>query len=677
MKDHTIFDTNRSDVCEILNKYNISIPNNFVFSNMNIVIGSNGAGKTRFLRAIRELYHSDEKSNVMYGYFPGLSHSKSAIINDDELPLCTLYESLQETEIEFEDFLREIELHNEDYIPQLLNYHSRLQRERGEKALNTLRDTFFAISGQEIVFEANNVYVSDKNGKKSPLKEAVTLFSPGELMIFYISVFLSLQRNSNKKRIIILDEPECHLHPKALLTFIQILKDSNYFTTVWIATHSLFLIPEFEFKDIIYIDNSKIVPRNSNTYRNILNDLLGEDIDRTSQFISSLSQWQYCEYIAECFIDPDVIDIINPKDEQVLLFLDFIKNHQTIKVLDFGGGSARLGLSLKQSTNTNAGKVIYEIYDKKPQYKGNEFKVYKSLQSINQKYDCIVMMNVLHEIDPKDWVTVFKEIDSLLKETGYLLFVETSILNKGEMPNKTGFLVLDSEELQVLLSSSKELTPIIIKESQKSICIPIPKKLIRNVNEFSVKSTIETLEITTLKNIKEEREKADFKTSRYYAFLSQMYINAKLYNDSTSKAIQSITTQKKVPKKLILQNLNTSSTDSIENVLAPFMNGAPLIRLSIELIKNLERIKITNQNGVAYGIISRGLKDLYDGRKTKESDLQLGWKEVLLLEKNHESKEIISLFLLSLFILGEKKSKNRINNNGYISYIKSFLGNVY
>ncbi|MBO5021386.1 MAG: AAA family ATPase [Clostridia bacterium] len=677
MKDHTIFDTNRSDVCEILNKYNISIPNNFVFSNMNIVIGSNGAGKTRFLRAIRELYHSDEKSNVMYSYFPGLSHSKSTIINDDELPLCTLYESLQETEIEFEDFLREIELHNEDYIPQLLNYHSRLQRERGEKALNTLRDTFFAISGQEIIFEANNVYVSDKNGKKSPLKEAVTLFSSGELMIFYISVFLSLQRNSNKKRIIILDEPECHLHPKALLTFIQILKDSNYFTTVWIATHSLFLIPEFEFKDIIYIDNSKIVPRNSNTYRNILNDLLGEDIDRTSQFISSLSQWQYCEYIAECFIDPDVIDIINPKDEQVLLFLDFIKNHQTIKVLDFGGGSARLGLSLKQSINTNAGKVIYEIYDKKPQYKGNEFKVYKSLQSINQKYDCIVMMNVLHEIDPKDWVTVFKEIDSLLKETGYLLFVETSILNKGEMPNKTGFLVLDSEELQVLLSSSKELTPIIIKESQKSICIPIPKKLIRNVNEFSVKSTIETLEITTLKNIKEEREKADFKTSRYYAFLSQMYINAKLYNDSTSKAIQSITTQKKVPKKLILQNLNTSSTDSIENVLAPFMNGAPLIRLSIELIKNLERIKITNQNGVAYGIISRGLKDLYDGRKTKESDLQLGWKEVLLLEKNHESKEIISLFLLSLFILGEKKSKNRINNNGYISYIKSFLGNVY
>ena len=51
--------------------------------------------------------------------------------------------------------------------------------------------------------------------------------------------------------------------------------------------------------------------------------------------------------------------------------------------------------------------------------------------------------------------------------------------------------------------------------------------------------------------------------------------------------------------------------------------------------------------------------------------------DVLLLEKNHESKEIISLFLLSLFILGEKKSKNRINNNGYISYIKSFLGNVY
>ncbi len=676
MKDHTIFDTDRSDVCKILNKYNISIPNNFIFSNINVVIGSNGAGKTRFLRAIRELYHSNEKNNVMYGYFPGLSHSKTAIIKDNELPLCTLYESLQETEIEFEDFLREIELQNEDYIPQLLNYHSRLQRERGEKALNTLQNTFFEISGQEIVFEDNTIYISDKNGKKSPLNEVITLFSPGELMIFYISVFLSLQKNSNKKRIIILDEPECHLHPKALLKFIQLLKESNYFTTIWIATHSLFLIPEFEFKDIIYIDDSKIVPRNSSTYRNILSDLLGEDTDRTSQFISSLSQWQYCEYIAECFIDPDVIDIINPKDEQVLLFLDFIKKHETIKVLDFGGGSARLGLSLKQSTNTNTSKITYEIYDKKPQYKGDEFKVYTSLQSINQKYDCIVMMNVLHEIDPKDWVSVFIEIDSLLKETGNLLFVETSILNKGEMPNKTGYLVLDSEELQILLSSSKKLNPIIIKESQKSICIPIPKKLLRNVNEFSVKSAIESLESTTLKSIKNEREKADFKTSRYYAFLSQMYINAKLYNDSNHKTIEIESPKKPVVRKNVHRNQIPSSTHSIDSILAVSTNGAPLIQLSIELIKNLEKIKITKQNGAAYGIISKGLRDLYEGRKTKENDLQLGWKEVLLLEKNHEAKEIISLFLLSLFVLGEKKAKNRINNNGYITYIKPLLEKI-
>ena len=75
----------------------------------------------------------------MYGYFPGLSHNKSAINEESELPICTLYESLQESDIEFEDFLREIELHNEEYIPQLLTYHSRLQKERGEKELQENR----------------------------------------------------------------------------------------------------------------------------------------------------------------------------------------------------------------------------------------------------------------------------------------------------------------------------------------------------------------------------------------------------------------------------------------------------------------------------------------------------------------------------------------------------------
>ena len=225
-----------------LKEQHLEIPTNFEFSDINIVIGSNGSGKTRFLNAIRKWRCAKEHS-IMYGYFPALSSSKKGIVQSDELPVCTLYESLQEDKITFEDFFKEIELHNEDYIPQLLHYQSIKQKDRGETTLKTLKETFSKLSGKEILIEKEMVYIKDKSGRKLLLKDEILLFSPGELMIFYMSVFISLQTNGIKKRTIILDEPECHLHPKALIQFVKILRESNYFTEIWIATHSLFLVP--------------------------------------------------------------------------------------------------------------------------------------------------------------------------------------------------------------------------------------------------------------------------------------------------------------------------------------------------------------------------------------------------------------------------------------------------
>ncbi len=513
----------------------------------------------------------------------------------------------------------------------------------------------------------------DSDSSIVPLKEVISLFSPGELMIFYMSVFLSLQKSCNKKRIIILDEPECHLHPKALLKFVKALKESKYFDSIWIATHSLFLIPEFDFNNIIYIENNKISPRNSKIYKNILGDLLGEDIDRTSQFIASLSQWQYCEYIAECFVEPEVIDVVNSQDEQVLLFLEFIKNKNKIKVLDFGGGSARLGLSIKQSNSANIDRITYEIYDKKPQYEGTDFKVHKSLKSITDKYDCVVMMNVLHEIKPDDWASVFAEIDFLLNEKGYLLFVETAILNKGEMPNETGFLVLDSDELQMLLFSPQKLGSIMIKESQKSICIPIPKKLLKNVSSYSVESTIKYLENRILNKIKAEREKNDFTTSRYYAFLTQMYINAKLYNDSLLMTKKNKSTKKNVDKIHNRIQSIPERRDEIDASLLLSLDSVSLIKLSNELLNKLEMIKISNRNFIVYSIISGSLKNMRDGKKPTANELKVALSDVLSLEIRKEPKEIIALFLLSLYILGEIKAKDIMENNGYMSYVNDIL----
>ena len=670
MKTNSIFNKQDTKTQEILNKYNITIPENFKFSDINIVVGSNGSGKTRFLRAVREIYRTEGKNKVMYGYFPSLSPSKNSIVKNNDLPPYTLYESLQENEFEFEDFLREVELQNEEFIPQLLTYHSRLQKERGEKTLKTLQDTFFEMSGKAILLENDVICVKDINENILPLKEVIINFSPGELMIFYMAVFLSLQKNSNKKRIIILDEPECHLHPKALLKFIKLIKQSEYFKSVWIATHSLFLIPEFDFKDIIYIENSRIYPRTSRIYKDIFIDLLGEDTERTTQFISSLSQWEYCEYIAECFVSPEVIDVVNPEDEQVKLFLEFIEKHDSMRVLDFGGGSARLGLSLKETKNIKARTIEYEIFDPKPMYTGDEFVIHTSMHTLKDKYDCVVMMNVLHEIDPSMWVEVFKNIENLLNDDSYLLFVETSVLRKGEMPNKTGYLVLSEGELGVLFSSPSPLKSIVIKNNQKSICVPIRKNILSNITMHSVVGAILSLEKTTYNNIKIERGKPDFQNSRYYAFLVQLYMNAKLFNDSSFQRFHIKQSTKTKSTK------NSSSLSGIEYLTGLNFGSISYVKLAIMLRLYLDKITIRKRYILLYQNLVAGLNAIINGDNVSSTELQICWKGILLLEKEHESKDIIALFLFCLYVMGDNRCKNRIDNNGYLHYIEHIIQDI-
>lgn len=653
--------TNRSK--EILNQYDISVPDNFVFSKANVIIGTNGCGKTRFLRAVRDIYRKNHKHKVMYGYFPNLSSNKNSVTKRSELPPFTLYESLQNSELEFDDFLKEIERQNEDFIPQLLTYQSRLQKERGEIALDTLITVFSSLSDKEIFVDNSKVFIKDRMDRTLSLKEAIFDFSPGELMIFYISVFLSLQKNSGQKSVIILDEPECHLHPKALLKFIQILKESDYFSSIWIATHSLFLVPEFEFKELVYIDNSSVIPRRSTIYKNIFTDLLGEDIIKTTQFLASLSQWEYCQYMAECFLDPDVIDTINPKDEQVLLFLKFLESHPTLKVLDFGGGSARLGLSLLESENYLSDKIKYEIYDPNPEYKGKKFRIYRSVDKIEEKYDCIVMMNVLHEIEPSEWKSIFMDIHSLLNDGGYLLFVETAVLNKGEMPTKEGFLVLNNSELQTLFSSISPFTPLKLKEKQKSICVPIPKDFLKRVSRKSINDSIEVLESQTYEKLKAERSKANFQTSRYYAFLTQQYLNAKLYVESTTKKTSKRKTQ-------------ISAKPGIDQIMESILMNLSTIKFARKLRGYLDnKVRVNSNTLVLYQLICESLDNFILGEPVTNIALNACWSNVLQLEKVHEPKETTVLFLLCLYIMGDRKSGNRINSN-YLLYIERILHEI-
>lgn len=94
-----------------LNDAGIKIPDSFRFSDVNIVIGKNGAGKTRFLRVLKSLYESESMGgnvDLMYGYFPGLSDRW--VEKKTDLPEHELREFLDQPDVSFDDFLKKLRL---------------------------------------------------------------------------------------------------------------------------------------------------------------------------------------------------------------------------------------------------------------------------------------------------------------------------------------------------------------------------------------------------------------------------------------------------------------------------------------------------------------------------------------------------------------------------------------
>ena len=628
-----------------LEKYNIEIPDNFIFSDINIIIGANGSGKTRLLRAVRELYARDNTKDILYGYFPALSDCKVLNTKDNlELPECTLYDSMYMEDVTFQDFFKEIEAHNEEFISELLTYHSQRQKMRGEKALNIVKNSFFVLTNKELVIENKEVYIRDCNGVIDSLENVLVLLSPGELMLFYMSIFLAIQQNGKKNKVIILDEPECHLHPKALTGFVKQLTQNHEFCAVWLATHSLFVVPEFQFENIAYIENGKLQRRTSSTYQSIFTSLLGDEKGKIQTFFASLSQWQYCEFIAECFTDPTVIDTVNPQEP--------------LRVLDCGGGSGRLGLSLEAADPHLADSISYDIYDKNPTYKGEKFNVYTDVGDIKRTYNCVVMMNFLHEVAPGDWKELFHRMYTLMEKGAYLLFVEVEALAQGERPNQYGYFVFGQEELEILFQSSREVFAIKHKNKQKSVGIIVSRLALLNVTQESILDAIRHLGNRTLKEIKDIKElgDCDARKARRYAFLSQQFLNIILYLDKDNiRASRQLKGHTQTKKK------QGSSRKNFRESLDEVMRA----------INNL-------------GSVSKEAKETFCCAMTayrekggvSKKELEKCWKYVLAMEKAHAPKEMIACLLAALALMGDLRGKNRLKNNRYTSYLPKELKTI-
>ncbi|MCL2290751.1 MAG: AAA family ATPase [Bacteroidetes bacterium] len=377
-------------------------------------------------------------------------------------------------------------------------------------------------------------------------------FSEGEKTLFaYALLFFLLECNSNlniRESIILIDEPELHLHPDSEIDVINGIRDViKEKGQLIIATHSINILSTLNYDEIFMVKDGKIIPPSSSTPGESLSELMGMDerVNKLSDFLSSISTWTFVNFITQCFSNPETIKTTISNDPQIEAFKAAIRdklNENSNMFLDFGAGIGRIYNQLKYDTEFIS-KINYcalEIDEEcHPELKelgiSNIYTKYTELPS--DSFDFILLCNVLHEIPVEEWKENINTIINSLKVDGYLIIIEAKILNKGEKVGNTGYLVLDKEEIQQLFNLSV-LPTTICDEKDKITCVVLNKSDLKSISEENIQNALVALEKNTFDKIQKLREEERLKekrsstksceAGRKMAFYSQQHINAKI-----------------------------------------------------------------------------------------------------------------------------------------------------
>lgn len=535
--------------------------NAWSFSRMNLIMGENGAGKSRFLRTVRDICVENRIPCVymdftqMKGNYGQVQRSET-----DNLTGTLLFHGGLNASL-YHDLIPILEGGIEALSQQLMSFKPMSASmsvicERLEQ-INAFLDRHL---GRKLDFDSDPkrcMLTCREQGRPAfPVEKALEEMSPGERCILYFALgILCVQGDESMlgNYIFLLDEPENHLHPRALRALIEDVKLEKTLPAncrLLIASHSIFLVPAFQFEEIIHIQNGAIGRPSGRLYGNLYQSLIGSDLPGESSlqtFMTSLDQWGFANYIAECLAaEPTVKNDVKEADPQFLklkkMFWPVLqeqkKEDQPVHLLDYGGGSGRIAkcleLYLKNQDYSLDKKLTYDIYDVALQrdelprepWMG---KVYENESDIPKgTYDFIVLYNVLHEIDVTEWAATLSDIISMLSPTGVLIFGERNVLTRGERPfGKSGYLVLRLEELKSLFGAeSVEEIFIDLQGSDPTSCYII-RPCLGAVMQENVRQAVNALSQRMNKKVQQYiNHRVNSPNSREYAFYCQGKINA-------------------------------------------------------------------------------------------------------------------------------------------------------
>jgi hypothetical protein len=349
-----------------------------------------------------------------------------------------------------------------------------------------------------------------------------------------------------------------------MIQTITRLIDANANGQVWIATHSVPLIAALfsQYPDDISLyfmqDGSPIYA--GREPEQILLSLMGgeENIGALRQFIDLPELLAVNRFGAECLVPPAVVNAAGGKDPQVAVVHTAIgaADRGPVKILDYGAGHGRLleGLTaiLGDCVATQVDYVAWDVATKpSPQcvatiravYGATGDRWFNDRNTLFRVHDAgsfsvAIMCNVLHEIDPLDWLRVFESTSVLsraLHPDGRLVIVEDYLMPKGEYAHPYGFTLLDTEAIKVLFQSGAGVESVGVLEADgryagRIRAHVIPSQLLPNVTAVSRRAAIELAANNAADQISKLRTvgRGGFREGQAHAFWVQQFANCTL-----------------------------------------------------------------------------------------------------------------------------------------------------
>lgn len=350
--------------------------------------------------------------------------------------------------------------------------------------------------------------------------------SDGEWIVVFYLLLVTLCKCTGDRysdAIIIIDELENYLNPGNIKKVFKAICDSfSKKGQIWIASHSLDVLLLINTRQVYRLEKVKlndgarktVINKPSlNNYDMVKAELYGDEETALSnqRFREEEMAHYFTEFMTQCLSEPTTVKFISQNDIQLRLFLDCLGTEQKeIKILDFGAGEGRIGEAIRRLKDDRLSYYAYDINERKIKSllkKKYIKKAYYRKEDITEKFEIILLCNVLHEIPVWYWECELKFILDKLSDNGSLIFIEDLELPIGEYIGETGFLLLDGEMTQELFGKGNVSIVVAKEEKYKKriLCAVVNKE--SSVSKKSITSALSLLNKRNIEKVWQVRRK--------------------------------------------------------------------------------------------------------------------------------------------------------------------------